>query len=159
MTISEIMKIISSLDWQTFFAGTAVVLSLYSLYVGTKERRKRDHETILNALQGEKEAVAFFARQLQNENIKHNRTERREVVSALVNAWIFEKSDRARAMIHAALKSTCKVNTHSDEVFAIMHDVSEKLEDYVREVYPGEQSRISDYQDRISKLEAGLKRI
>ena len=59
---------------------------------------------LLQALQGEKEAVGFTALYIAREGLPTEDAYRRQVLMALVQASIFSSSDRARAIVYTVLR-------------------------------------------------------
>ena len=136
-----------------FIAGIAALVALGSFWISVRDRRRQQHEALLSALQGEKEAVAFVAFQLRNRNWGRWSNERKEILSALVVAWIFENSDRARAMVFSALSEVSR--KYPGEVEEAVDDIEKQLENYVARTYPGEgerQSRIGKYIRKLALL-------
>ena len=90
---------------RTIFAGLAVLISIVSLVVTLREKRREKRQSVVKALQGERESVAFVAYRLyQKPELLHGSTAD-ETIAALCLAWMFESSDRARAIVLAALRA------------------------------------------------------
>jgi hypothetical protein len=90
---------------RTTFAALAVLLSIVSLVITLREKRREKRQSLVKALQGERESVAFVAYRLyQNPKLPRGSTAD-EIIAALCLAWMFESSDRARAIVLAALRA------------------------------------------------------
>jgi hypothetical protein len=85
-------------------AVAAVFISIASFVIAREaEKRSKKAERIKNLL-GEKESVAFAALKLLRDGLPENKAERILVVSALMQACIFEGSDRARALLYRVIE-------------------------------------------------------
>lgn len=146
-------------EWRAILSGAAVVISIVSVLFTLREKRRQKHATLISALQGEKEAVAFIAFQLRNHSWGGRRSDRLELLSALVVAWIFEKSDRARAMVHSALKAVYV--DHESDVRQTIDDTQDQLTNYVQSHYVDEAERdrrVGKYLEKLSGLKVALDR-
>ena len=79
------------------------------------------------------------------------------MLSALVVAWIFEKSDRARAMIHSALETVYE--THRMDVDGTIEDIKKQLESYVTKHYSDKNERderVGGYLRKLGRLQSAL---
>lgn len=85
-------------------AAAAVFISIASFVIARQaEKRSKKAERIKNLL-GEKESVAFAALKLLRDGLPENKAERTLVLSALLQACIFERSDRARALLYRVIE-------------------------------------------------------
>jgi hypothetical protein len=83
----------------------AVILSVASLALARlADVRSRKAEAIRNLL-GEKETVAFGALKLLRDGLPSTPRDRRLVVAALMQATVFEGSDRARALLYRVIET------------------------------------------------------
>lgn len=156
--IDPILESINIVNLTMVFSALAVGIAFLSLVLTLRDKRRQKHEALISALQGEKEAVAFIAFQLRHHRWGHRKSERLELLSALVVAWIFEKSDRARAMIHNALKVV--QNIHSKDVELTIKNIREQLEVYVECHYPEETKEdgpVGKYLVKLDRLCKALK--
>jgi hypothetical protein len=94
-------SVIESEGAKTAIAAVAVVISSTSLVITRREQRR----SIVKALQGERESIALIAYRLYQEPESLHQDVANETVNALCMAWLFESSDRARAMVLAALRA------------------------------------------------------
>lgn len=106
------------MNWQTSdtIATLAAFISLVSFAFSYYQYRRAKHDEMIRALQGEKEAVAYIAYQLSQGKLPKNTKLRAEILMSLCLAAVFERSDRSRTLIYAALKNLQEL--HSDEVVA-----------------------------------------
>jgi hypothetical protein len=145
------------LTWQTIFTGVAALGSIFSLMFTLRDKRRQKHDAIIRSFQGEKEAVAYIAFQLNSKAWGRKENERKELVSALCLAWIFVKSDRASAMIDSALSEVCK--EHKREVQTILDDIDGKLDYYAKRHFEDENHRkkaVGQYQQKLERLKAAF---
>lgn len=89
-------------DW---IALAAAVIALAALVLRFVDKRESRHASVMTALQGDKEAVGYEAYRLGEEGWPKPGKRRSDLRDALYLAFVFESSDRTRALIHRALKS------------------------------------------------------
>lgn len=87
----------------------AVVIAVVSLWFSHRADRRTQRAARIQELLGDKQTVAFGASKLLWEGFPED-ADRPLVVRAVVNAYLFSSSDRARGMLLAAL------DEHRDEV-------------------------------------------
>ncbi|TCM42498.1 hypothetical protein [Kribbella sp. VKM Ac-2568] len=96
------------MDAEAWIALTAVLLSLFSialhLVLRAHDRREERQTSVISALQGEREALSFEAHRITTRGWPKRSEERGQVRDALCLAFIFETSDRSRALVYEALK-------------------------------------------------------
>lgn len=94
-------------DWisiaATVIAGGSVALHLI---LRRADKREARHTSVITALQGEKEAVGYEAYRLSESGWPGGLEERKQLLDALCLAFIFERSDRTRALIYRALQNS-----------------------------------------------------
>lgn len=82
----------------------AVLLSIASfVFARRSDERTRKAETIKNLL-GEKETVAYAALKLLRDGLPEEAEERRILLDAMLQACVFEGSDRARALLYRVIE-------------------------------------------------------
>jgi hypothetical protein len=82
----------------------SALIALASFVVARRaDARAKKTESIKNLL-GEKETVAFAALKLLRDGLPDNEADRRLVISALMQACVFEGSDRARALLYRVIE-------------------------------------------------------
>lgn len=82
----------------------ALLISIASFFISRQaDSRSRKAEAIKNLL-GEKETVAFAALKLLREGLPKNREERLLLIDAMLQACVFERSDRARALLYKVIQ-------------------------------------------------------
>lgn len=131
------------MTWTTsdLTAAAAVVIALASFAFSLVQHLRAKHEALVKALQGNKESVGFIAFKLSNENFPWRARPRKDILTALCLAAIFEDSGRSRTLIYKALKKA--MEAHGNEVTAIINDIEKHVFESVDE----------------SKLEKGRKRL
>lgn len=95
----------------------AVAAFLFSLitFLYSEKRAKKAEKTAAKALDlqrllGEKEEVAFAALKLLREKLPKNEKERGEIITAIIQACIFERSDRTRAFLYRVISENLTDN-------------------------------------------------
>jgi hypothetical protein len=96
----------TSSDWISLFAALIALSSIaVHLLLRASDKREARHTSVITALQGDKEAVGYEAHRLAEIGWPIRPDEQRQVLDALCLAFIFERSDRTRALIYKALKA------------------------------------------------------
>jgi hypothetical protein len=81
----------------------AVLISVASFIIARLAgSRSKKAEEVRNLL-GDKESVAFGALKLLRDGFPENPRDRKLVIAALMQACVFEGSDRARALLYRAI--------------------------------------------------------
>lgn len=95
-------------------AAVAVLISIVSFVVARRsDVRTKKAEAIRNLL-GEKETVAYAALKLLRVGLPQNSEERRLLLDAVLQACVFEGSDRARALLYRVIELNRE--KHRDEI-------------------------------------------
>ena len=115
---------------------------------------RRQQQALLDALQGEKEAVGFMALQLVRQPKLVTDENRFRLFSALCLAFVFESSSRARALVLEALRSFSKDEGAYTEITELLEGIDRDFKAYESALGPGE---LTDYYPRIRKLKACLR--
>ena len=91
-------------DWISLAAAAAAAFSIVlHLVLRNRDLRAARHQSVIAALQGAKEAVGYEAYRLVVSGWPKDAKERQQVCDALCLAFIFERSDRSRALIAGAV--------------------------------------------------------
>jgi hypothetical protein len=115
---------------------------------------RRQQQALLDALQGEKEAVAFMAIQLVREPHLITDSNRHRLFSALCLAFVFESSSRARALVLQALRTFSRNDGFYATIVSILDEILSDFEVYERDLGPNE---LNEYFPRIRGLKARLR--
>ena len=92
-------------DWIALFAAVVALASVaLHLWLRRVDKEEGRHTSVMTALQGEKEAVGYEAYRIGEKGWPQRLEEREQLRDGLCLAFIFERSDRTRAMIYRALK-------------------------------------------------------
>lgn len=98
----------------TIVAIVALLLSLASFgFAAWTWDRKRKEDKIKNLL-GDKESVAYAALRLLREGFPRGKNERATTIDAIIQACIFEGSDRARALLYRVIEQN--LDKHGGEI-------------------------------------------
>jgi hypothetical protein len=102
MTIKELLT--NPTFWQVVVASAALIVSGASFALAwSSNRRIKKAEQIKNLL-GEKETVAYAALKILRDGLPNSLSDRRLLIDALLQACVFEGSDRARAILYRVLE-------------------------------------------------------
>lgn len=116
---------------KTGAAIAAVIISTASFIIARMtDRRSKKSELIKNLL-GEKENVAFGALKLLREGIPKDKADRQKIISAVMQACLFEGSDRARALLYRVIDKNKAI--YANELLEGLSEVKanfESLEKY-----------------------------
>ncbi len=96
MDIIETAKLVISI--------TAVIVSIASFAVAQRSAARAKKAEAITHLLGEKETVAFAALKLLRDGLPKDAAERKLVLAALLQACVFEGSDRARALLYRVIE-------------------------------------------------------
>jgi hypothetical protein len=135
---------------KTAIAAVAVVISITSLVITLREKRRDQRRSIVKALQGERESIALIAYRLYQEPESLHQDVANETVDALCMAWLFESSDRARAMVLAALRALKP--WHEKRIQAVRTNLQGIADAYAKTP----EGEVSKGQTRLKQLESAL---
>jgi hypothetical protein len=90
-------------DLQIAISLTALVVSASSFIVAQRSAARAKKAEAIKNLLGEKETVAFAALKLLRDGLPANGNERTLILAAVMQACIFERSDRSRALLYRVL--------------------------------------------------------
>jgi len=139
-------------DW---IALAALGVSLISLTVTLYERVRSEHSSIVKALQGDKENIAFTALKISNKQWPGSPFADRytdDVIAALCLAWIMEGSDRARALVLTALKELSVTARNQRKISDIMQGIENQFIGYMTSAYA------DDPKEGEEKMKRGLRK-
>ena len=109
-------------------ATVAASIAFASFVLTLLNRRAVRHATTLQALQGEKEAVAYVAFQVSKGQIPRRKKKREEILQSLCLAAVYEKSGRSRVMIYSALQQAA--GAYSQEVSDAVKSIEKRFDDF-----------------------------
>lgn len=136
---------------KTGAAVAAVVISTISFAIARlADKRSKKAELIKNLL-GEKENVGFGALKLLRDGLAKNKKQRDLVISALLQACLFESSDRARALLYRVIEQNR--NKYPGEFEAGLLTIREHLDSMGRYNFPPEELDLSRGRRRLSTVE------
>ena len=85
-------------------AVLAVVIATASFIIARQADARSKKAEAIKSLLGEKESVAFAALKLLRERLPAKEKDRRLLLAALMQACVFEGSDRARALLYRVIE-------------------------------------------------------
>ena len=97
-----------------------------------RDKQAQAHNDRVKALQGQKEAVAYVAYQVQEIGLPDDEEHRSELLASLCLAAIFTKSDRTRALVLSALRRAWEDEKHRAHLESKLCDVTAILTKYER---------------------------
>lgn len=109
-------------------AVVAAGIAFASLVLTLLNRRAVRHAGTIQALQGEKQAVAYVAFQVSKGQIPRAKWRREEVLQSLCLAAVYEKSGRSRVMIYSALQQA--KGKYSQEVHDAVRSIDKRFEEF-----------------------------
>lgn len=139
-------------DW---IALAALSVSLISLALTLYERIRSEHSSIVKALQGDKENIAFTALKVSNKQWPSSPFAERytdDVIAALCLAWIMEGSDRARALVLSALKELSANASNQHKISEILEGIENQFVGYMTSAYSDNPAEGEE------KMERGLRK-
>jgi hypothetical protein len=118
------------MTWEVsdMIALVAVGVAFASLILSLLHRRQVQHATTLEALQGDKEAVAYIAFEVSKAKIPKSKKRREEILESLCLAVIYQKSGRSRVMIYSALKEVSK--KYNSDVKDAVNSIEERFDEF-----------------------------
>jgi hypothetical protein len=85
-------------------AVLTVTIAIASFIIARRADSRSKKAEEVKSLLGEKESVAFAALKLLREQLPANERDRRLLLAALLQACVFEGSDRARALLYRVIE-------------------------------------------------------
>jgi len=90
---------------ENILTGLAVIVAIWSIIISLQVNARSKRAEKVNELLGEKESVAFAAMKLINGNkLPEDEIDRKMMISAIMNACLFERSDRARTLLYYVIE-------------------------------------------------------
>ena len=119
-----------------------------------RQQEQQEHNEIVEALQGEKETVAYIAVRVREQGLPDDNKERRgQLLMALYLAMIFQHADRSRALVFSALRSSYQEEYRKEH----METLKRLIEDFTR--YKNDLGAAQDtrYKNRLSAVQEKLR--
>jgi hypothetical protein len=127
-----------------------VLVSIASFIIARRaDARSKKAENIKNLL-GEKESVAFAALKLLREGLPTDGTERKLIISALMQACVFEGSDRARALLYRVIEKNR--DAHGKEFENALQSIQNTFDSMKTYNFPREELSLERGERRISAV-------
>ena len=92
-------------DYKLLIAATALILSAVSFFFSRKAESNARKASNINHLLGDKETVAHAALKIYRNGLPKSQKDRGKVIDALIQACVFEHSDRARALLYVVIEN------------------------------------------------------
>jgi hypothetical protein len=151
------MLLAPNIELKDWVAVLALIISVLSYLNTWQEKERSRKEAVVKSLLGEKETVAHMAYKISNKEWPASPADadaRDEVIASLCFAWIFESSNRARALVLAALKEMNE--GYHDQIGSLLERIALQFSDYARLVSPEESDMQSDESRAVAR---GRKRL
>ncbi len=126
-TLIKYLYLIAS-DPRNVLAALALIVSFTSLTISLIERTRVRIESVLQGLRGDRESIAYTALQIRLTNLLSKRKYRHALISALMFAWNFEDSDRARASVLTTLLEAKR--KYPKDYDAVIQDLTKQYQIY-----------------------------
>lgn len=128
----------------------ALIVSLASFVVAwMADARSRNAEDVRNLL-GEKESVAFGALKLMRDGLPTHPKDRKLLMLALMQACVFEGSDRARALLYRVIQKNR--TSYQSELDQALRDVEETFGSMERYEFREDELDLSRGQRRVAAV-------
>ena len=124
------------------------------------EERRARHNEIVNALQGEKESVAYVAFQVREEGLPDDKERRAQLLTALYLAILFQHADRTRALVFSALRDSYH-KEHGEEVMETLRRLKRDFTRYKNDLGAAQQKLAVEKEKRfnISSMDKHIERL
>jgi len=127
----------------------AFTLSAANFAYSRFQESKASRDSLVKALQGEKEAVAYVAYKVRSEKwhqkFKRKDDFRKDVITALCLAWSLESSDRTKSLIFDALSKMASLG-YKNDVSATLLDIQEQFTNY------NDQFKPTNFKERLNTV-------
>ena len=140
--MEEVMKVIPLI---------AFLLSLASFFIAQRSAIKAKRAEAISHLLGEKETVAYAALKLLRDGLPSDQNERKLVIAALLQACVFEGSDRARALLYRVIELNRK--SHSDDIRQALDFIAKTFESMRQYEFSKDELDLSRGQRRLANVE------
>lgn len=91
-------------SWKLVISIASALVAIASFVIARHADARSKKAESIKSLLGEKESVAFAALKLLRDGLPEKEADRKLVLSALMQACIFEGSDRARALLYRVIE-------------------------------------------------------
>jgi hypothetical protein len=106
----------------------AALVSTVALLLTVLQRRRERIEAVIEGLRGDRRAVTYAALTIRLSRLLRRNDYRRSLIASLLLAWNFEKSDRARAAVLAALVDARQ--TYPNDYAEVVEDLRQRFANY-----------------------------
>jgi hypothetical protein len=128
---------------RTAVTAIGVLIAVASLFIARHADRQAKKSTSLMHLLGRKESVAFAAIKLSREGLPKDRDERTVVLQLLMQAIVYESSDRTREILLSTLSEHWK--DYSSDIESAHSFVVEKFRSIQKYNYSDEELNYKIY--------------
>jgi hypothetical protein len=134
----------------------AVGISAATFFYARIQEWRSGQASIIKALQGEKEAVAYVAYKVRSRRWDkrfQGKKFRQDIISALCLAWSLESSDRAKALIFDTLKKIIELG-FKNEICPVLNDLYRQFTEYKQSFNPCKfEKRIEEVKSLMQELQ------
>jgi len=109
--------------------AAVIVAALSFILAQMAAIRSRKAETVQNLL-GEKETVAFGALKLMRDGLPSKDSDRRLIIDAVIQACVFESSDRARALLYRLIEMNPRQHIEFTRSLRSVQETFQSMEKY-----------------------------
>lgn len=129
----------------------ALIISAVSFIVAQRAAARAKKAEAITHLLGEKETVAFAALKLLRDGLPKQKTDRRLVLAALMQASVFEGSDRSRALLYRVVEGN-RVK-YRDEILAALQSIKDTFTSMDRFQFRPEELDLERGRRRVAAVE------
>lgn len=129
----------------------AVLIAVASFIIARRVDIRAKKAEAVKTLLGNKESVAYAALKLLRDGLPNEAEERRLVLAALMQACVFEGSDRSRALLYRVIElNRAKYRPEIQEAHKTIRDTFDSMDRYQ---FPKEELNLNRGRIRISAIE------
>ena len=136
---------------KVLLSGAALAISILSFFIAQRSAARAKKAESIYHLLGEKETVAFAALKLLRDGLPRDLEERKLVLSALLQACVFEGSDRARALLYRVIE--CERKKYGNEIQDAFKSISDTFDSMDRYGFQQEELDLVRGRRRLSSVE------
>lgn len=118
-------------ELKLLIAAMTAALAIASFVIARRADNRAKKAENIKSLLGEKENVAFAALKVLRDGLPQNKADRSLLISALMQACVFEGSDRARALLYRIIEvHRAKFGVEFDVALAEIEETFKSMEQY-----------------------------
>jgi hypothetical protein len=129
----------------------AALVAAASFIISRRADARSKKAEAIKSMLGEKESVAFAALKLLRDGLPANLADRKLLISALMQACVFESSSRARALLYRVIENNrAAYGNEFEEELKTIKEIFDSMDSYK---FPKEEFDLGHGRKRISAVE------